>query len=171
MNAFERRQMGLFWFYFPSCVAKREIDIKITLERAQKQFVTRVHTLFILHTQHNVSINDDNSDDLCTSSPCLTHSNSFCWWRHNRLPMTSQWPDNCGAITWIMISNSLDIDFTWGDIHDRSCKKDQYLTWRKNSQVSVILKVMNSAQSDRMIAINLTPPMLVSEIYNVHFIW
>ena len=127
--------------------------------------------IILLHTQHNVSINDDNSDDLCTSSPCLTHSNSFCWWRHNRLPMTSQWPDNCGAITWIMISNSLDIDFIYDDIHDRSCKKDQYLIWRKNSQVSVTLKVMNSAHSDRMIAINLTPPMLVSEIYNVHFIW
>ena len=27
---------------------------------------------------------------------------TFCWWRHNWLPMTSQWPDQCGAITWIM---------------------------------------------------------------------
>ena len=31
--------------------------------------------------------------------------------------MTSQWPDNCDAITWIVISNSLDIDFIHGDIH------------------------------------------------------
>ena len=37
--------------------------------------------------------------------------------------MTSQWPDNCDAITWIVISNSLDIDFIHGDIHGRSCKK------------------------------------------------
>ena len=51
---------------------------------------------------------------------------SFCWWRHNRLLMTSQWPDNCDAITWIVISNSLDIDFIHGDIHDRSCKKMSY---------------------------------------------
>ena len=44
---------------------------------------------------------------------------SFCWWRHNRLPMTSQLND---AVTWIMISNSLNIDFIHGDIHGRSCK-------------------------------------------------
>ena len=43
----------------------------------------------------------------------------FCWWRHNRLLMMSQWPDNCDSITWILISNLLDIDF----IHGRSCKK------------------------------------------------
>ena len=48
---------------------------------------------------------------------------SFCWWRHNRLLMTSQWPDNCDTITWQVISNSLDIDFIHGDIHGRSCKK------------------------------------------------
>ena len=40
--------------------------------------------------------------------------------------MTSQWPDNCDAVTWIMISNSLDIDFIYGDIHGRSCKKAIY---------------------------------------------
>ena len=36
-----------------------------------------------------------------------------CWWR----------PDNCDMITWIVISNSLDIVFIQGNIHDRSCKK------------------------------------------------
>ena len=51
----------------------------------------------------------------------------FCWWRHNRLLMTSQWPDNGDAITRIMISNSLDIDFIHGDIHGGSCKKYQSL--------------------------------------------
>ena len=47
---------------------------------------------------------------------------TFCWWRHNRLAMTSQWPDNCDANTWQVISNLLDIDFIHGDIHGRSCK-------------------------------------------------
>ena len=47
----------------------------------------------------------------------------FCWWRHNQLLMTSQWPDNHDAITWIVISNSLDTDFIHGDIHGGSCKK------------------------------------------------
>ena len=47
---------------------------------------------------------------------------TLCWWRHNRLMMTPQWPDNCDAITWIMISTSLDIDldiFTAGRV--RNC--------------------------------------------------
>ena len=48
---------------------------------------------------------------------------ALCWWRHNRLLMTSQLPDNCDAITWIVISNSLDIDFIHGDIHGRWCRK------------------------------------------------
>ena len=37
---------GLLWCLYPSCVATREINTKITLEWAHKQFVTRVHTLF-----------------------------------------------------------------------------------------------------------------------------
>ena len=51
---------------------------------------------------------------------------TFCWKRHNRLAMASQWPDNCDANTWQVISNSLDIDFIHGDIHGRSCKKMVY---------------------------------------------
>ena len=47
---------------------------------------------------------------------------SLCWWRHNRSLMMSQWPDNFDAVTWKVISNSLDIDFIHGDIHGRSCK-------------------------------------------------
>ena len=44
------------------------------------------------------------------------------------LLMTSQWPDNCDAITWKVISDSFDIDFVHGDIHDRSCRKLSYRT-------------------------------------------
>ena len=46
---------------------------------------------------------------------------TFCWWLHNRLLMTSQWPVNCDASMWQVISNLLDIDFIHGDIHGRSC--------------------------------------------------
>ena len=53
---------------------------------------------------------------------------TFCWWRNNRLAMTSQWPDNCDANTWQVISNSLDIGFIHGDIHGRSCKNEHYRT-------------------------------------------
>ena len=35
-----------FCVYFPRCFATREINTKITLSWALKQFVTRVHTLF-----------------------------------------------------------------------------------------------------------------------------
>ena len=51
---------------------------------------------------------------------------SFRWWRQNQLLMTSQWSDNCDAISWKVISNSLDINFIHGDIHGRSCKKHEY---------------------------------------------
>ena len=53
---------------------------------------------------------------------------SFCWWRHNRLLMMSQWPDNCDTITWIVISNLVDIDFIHGNIHGQSCKKKRAFT-------------------------------------------
>ena len=39
--------------------------------------------------------------------------------------MTSQWPDNCDAVTWKVISNSLDIDLIYGDIRGRSHKNDE----------------------------------------------
>ena len=39
------------------------------------------------------------------------------------LPITSQWPHNCDASTWNIISNSLDTDFVYCDIHGRPFKK------------------------------------------------
>ena len=71
----QRSREGYFGVYFPSCEAMREINTKITLEWAQKQFVTRVHTSFyFLRARHDESTNDDKNDDLYTSSPCLTRS-------------------------------------------------------------------------------------------------
>ena len=61
---------------------------------------------------------------------------TFCWWRHNWLAMTSQWPDNCDANTWQVISNSLDIDFIHGDIHGRWCKKLIYIFFSDTHQFS-----------------------------------
>ena len=99
---FRHSREGYCGVYFPSCEATSEINTKITLEWAQKQFVTRVHASFCFFW--------------------------FCWRRHNRLLMTSQWPDNCDAIMCIVISNSIDIDFIHGDIHGRSCKKKYFST-------------------------------------------
>ena len=39
-----------FGIFFPRCFATREINTKITLSWALKQFVTRVHTLFSINT-------------------------------------------------------------------------------------------------------------------------
>ena len=61
--------------------------------------------------------------------PCVSLTRfSFCWWCHNLLLllMTSQWPDNCDAITWKMISKSWDSDFIHSDIHGQSCKNSKY---------------------------------------------
>ena len=67
---------------------------------------------------------------------------SLCWWRHNRLLMISQLPDICDVIMWIVISNSLDIDFIHGEIQGRSCKKIhifqclvRYFMWNINSSL------------------------------------
>ena len=81
---------------------------------------------------------------------------SFCWWRQNRLLMMSQWPDNCDAITWIVISNLLDVDFINGDIHGSSCKKIILITWsllkcielfhlwQGNTDIKICFKSMNT---------------------------
>ena len=120
---------GYFGVYFPSCAATREINTIITLEWVHKQFVTRVHTSFnFLHDITN-PLNDAKTKifthNPCVSLACIT----LCWWRHNQSVMTSQWPDNCDANTWQLISNSLDIDFIHGDIHGRSCKKSHYIAY------------------------------------------
>ena len=79
-------------------------------------------SIILFLTRHNESINDDKTTIFSHRPRVSLIRFSFCWC-HNRLLMTSQWPDNCDAITWIVLSNSLDIDFVHGDIHGRSCKK------------------------------------------------
>ena len=49
----QRSQEGCFGVYFPSCEAAREINTKITLEWAQKQFIMGVHTLF--YVSHDIT--------------------------------------------------------------------------------------------------------------------
>ena len=81
--------------------------------------------IILFPTRHNESINDDKTIFTHRTRVPLVRF-SFCWWRHNRLLMTSQWPDNCDAITWTVISNLLDIDFIHGVINSQSCKKLAY---------------------------------------------
>ena len=98
--------------------------------------------------------------------PCLARF-TFCWWRHNRLAMTSQWPDNCDANTWQVISNSLDIDFIHGVIHGRSCKKCAY---------SALIDIANSDHHN--VVINIFVLIITSSFsllaqcaYTQTFIW
>ena len=71
-------------------------------------------------TRHNESINDDKTT-IFTHRPRVSLARfTFCLWRHNRLPMMSQWPGNCDASTRNVAS--LDIDFIQGYIHRRWCK-------------------------------------------------
>ena len=93
---------------------KHQNNTRVSAETVHHQ---STHIILFL-ARHIESINDGKNDDLYTSSQRLTCSVFVL--RHNRLLMTSQWPDNCDAITWIVITNSLDIVFIHGDIHDRS---------------------------------------------------
>ena len=120
---FMRSRDCYFGVYSPSCAATMEINTKITLEWAHKEFGTRVHTL--CHFLHDIT-----NPYMTLKTRIFTHHSrvslarfTFCWWCHNLSVMMPQWPDNCDANTWQVISNSLDIDFIHGDIHGRSCKK------------------------------------------------
>ena len=101
---------------FISIVAA-QINTKITLEWAHKQFTMRVHISF--HSLYHIT----NPQMMLKTMISAHHLHvslarfTFCWWR--QLLMMSQWPDNCDTITWKVISNSLDINFIFGDIHGR----------------------------------------------------
>ena len=131
---FQRSREGYFGVYFPSCEATTDINTKVTLEWPQKQFVTSVHTLsyFITNPQKTIKT-------IFTHRPRVSLTRfSFCRWCHNRLLMTSQWPINCDAITWIVISNSLhmdDMDFIHGDINGQSCKKMTFVWGYRNDML------------------------------------
>ena len=134
---FQYSQEGYFGIYFLSCEVRREINTKITLEWAPKQFVMRVHTL--LYILHNIV-----HPQMTIKRTIIAHRPRvslirvlFSWWRHNRLLITSQWPDNCDAITSIMISNSWDIDFIHGYIHGRLCKKTRCFISRSNDECRI----------------------------------
>ena len=117
---------GLFWCTFPE-LGSNEGNKHQNNTRVSTETVRHESTYIILFlTRHNDSINDAKNEDLHTSCRVSLARFMFCWWRHNRLAMTSQWPDNCDAITWMVISNELGVDFIHGDIHDRSCKKVWY---------------------------------------------
>ena len=114
---------GLFWCLYPELRSnegnKYQYNTRVSAEKVRYESAYIISFL----TKHNEFINDDKTTIFTLRPRVLLARSSFCWWHHNGLLMTSQWLDNCYAITWIVISNSLDIDYIHGDIHDRSCKK------------------------------------------------
>ena len=63
---------GLFWYLFPSLQSnegnKHQNNIQMSAETVHHE---STHNILFL-AWHNESINDNNNDDLYTSSPCLT---------------------------------------------------------------------------------------------------
>ena len=116
----------IFWFLFPE-LRSNDGDEYQNNTRVCAETVRHESTyIILLLTRHNESINEYKTTSF-THRPHVSLARfSFCWWRHNRLLMTSQWPDNCDVMTWKEISNSLDIDHINGDIHGQSCKKLHY---------------------------------------------
>ena len=120
MNVLEWRTVyalirGLFWCSFSEL--RSNLGNKHQNNTWVNAWTVRYETAYIISflTWYDQSTNDDKMT-------IFKHWFTFCWWCHNRLLMMSQWAGNCDVITWIMISNSLDINFIHGDIHGRSCK-------------------------------------------------
>ena len=115
---------GLFWCLFPE-LRSNEGNKHQNNARVSPQTVhQRVHTLFyFLHDITNAEITIKTT--IFTHRPRISLAQFSLLITSQSIAdlMTSQWPDKCDAITWIVISNSLDIDFIHGDIHGRSCKK------------------------------------------------
>ena len=115
---------GLFWCLFPELRCKKGNKYHNNTG-VSPEIVCHESTYIILFlTRQNGSINDNNKNTIFTHRLRVSLDRfSSCWWRHNRLVMTSQLLDNCDAITRIVRFISLDIDFIHSDIHGRSCKK------------------------------------------------
>ena len=95
MDCLCAHERGLFWCLFPEL---REINTKIYIEWASKTFFASMYTLFYLfHDTTNVLMTIKTT--IFTHRPFFSPTRfMFWWWRHSRLLMTSQWPDNCNAI-------------------------------------------------------------------------
>ena len=102
---------GLFCCLFPGLRSneghKHQHNTPVRAETVHQESTYII--LFL--TRYNESINDVRTRIFTHHPRTSLALCTFCWWRHNRLAMTSQWPDKCNRKTWQVISNSLDIDF------------------------------------------------------------
>ena len=103
-----------------NCFSAHETVISVFIDKHQNNTWVSTETvrhestsIILFLIRYDESTNDDKT--IFTHRPRVSLALlSFWWW---------QWPDNCDAITWIVIFNSLNIDFIHDDIHGQSCKK------------------------------------------------
>ena len=109
---------GLFWCSFPELRSnnrnKHQNNTCVSAETVR--LLSTYIILFLIW--HNKSINDDKNDNLYKSSPCFTHSVFVLLTRSRSIADDVKWPDNCEAITLIVIFNSilLMVRFTAGRV-------------------------------------------------------
>ena len=120
---------------------KHQNNTRVSTETVRHQSIYIYIYIIQFPTRHNESMNYDKTAIFTHRSRVSFARVSFCWWRHNRLPMTSQWPDNCDAITWILLSNSLYIDFIHGD-DGRSCKKCTYSNYANQHMYAILTTLL-----------------------------
>ena len=103
---FMRSREGYFGVYFPSCATIREINTKITLEWAHKQFATTVHTSF--YFLHDIRIHKWRYK--IRFSPIVSRASlgrfMFCPMTSHSIADDLTMTRHCDAITWKLISNS-----------------------------------------------------------------
>ena len=114
---------GSFWCLFCR-VVKQRWELVPKQHSSETETVRHESTYIILFLiWHKESINGEKTT-IFTHRPRISFARfTFYWWHHNRLLMTSQWPDSYDASTWHMISNSIDIGFIYANIHDQSRKR------------------------------------------------
>ena len=128
---------GLFGCLFPELQSN---------EGNKHQNNTRVSTWTVRHKSTYTTLfltwhNECSNDEKMAIFPHRPHVSlahfTVCCWCHKQLLMATQWPDNCDVSTWQVISNSIDIDFSHGNIHGQSWKKQQILYHYANSVYGV----------------------------------
>ena len=112
----------LFWCLFLELRSRERTWYQNNTQVSAETVSHETKYIILFLTWYNVSINDDKHRRYLHNVP-VYHSLVFrSADDFNRLLMASLWPDNCHAITWIVISKSLDIDYVHGDIQGRLCK-------------------------------------------------
>ena len=69
--------------------------------------------------------------------------------------MTSLWPDSCEAVTWIMISNSADLNFIDGDIHGRACGTKLLIKYQTELVALIVSAIWSAIDKPNEICISL----------------